>query len=101
MHRSHAPQLVALFTVLALLLATTAYASHLHKGDAGDHGIGGHCDLCLQFAGTAGAPTPVTVVLRTRHLVARVVPAPRTDGATSHYQSRSHRSRAPPLLHLI
>jgi len=100
MHRSHAPQLVALFTVLALLLATTANASHLHKGDAGNHGIGGHCDLCLQFAGTAGAPTPVTVVLRTRHLVARVVLAART-GAASHYQSRSHRSRAPPLVHLI
>ena len=101
MHRSHARQLVALFTVLALLLATTAYTSHLHKGDAGNHGIGGHCDLCLQLAGSASAPTPVTVVPRTMPFVAHVALPPRTDGATSHYQPRSHRSRAPPLLHLI
>jgi hypothetical protein len=101
MHRSHTRQLTALFAVLALLLASTAYVSHLHSGDAGDHNIGGHCDLCLQFAGAAGTPTPVTVILRTRHIVARVALAPRADDPASHYQSRSHRSRAPPLLHLI
>lgn len=101
MHRSHSRPLIALLTVLALLLATTAYVSHIHRGDAADRNSGGHCDLCLQFAGTAGTPTPVTVVLRTRHLVARVVLAQRTDEPTSRYQSRSHRSRAPPLLHLI
>jgi hypothetical protein len=101
MHRSHSRQLTALFAVLALLLATTAYVSHIHSGDARDHNIGGHCDLCLQFAGAAGTPTPVTVILRTRHLVARLALAQRTDDPASHYQSRSHRSRAPPPLHLI
>ncbi|MGO9851370.1 MAG: DUF2946 family protein [Steroidobacteraceae bacterium] len=101
MHRSHSRQLIALFTVLALLLATTTYVSHIHRGDAGGRNVGGHCDLCLQFAGAAGTPTPAKVILKTRHFFARLVLAQRIDEPTSHYQSRSHRSRAPPLLHLI
>lgn len=101
MHRSQSRQLTALFAVLALLVATTGYGSHVHRGDAGDHNIGGHCDLCLQFAGAARTPTPVAVILRTRHLVTRVAVMPRTDHSASHYQSCSHRSRAPPFVHLI
>jgi hypothetical protein len=101
MHRSHSRRLTTLFAVLALLLATTAYVSHVHRGDGDAHNIGGHCDLCLQFAGAGGTPAPVTVILRTRHLVARIALAQQTADPTSHYQSRSHRSRAPPLPHLI
>jgi hypothetical protein len=101
MHRSHSRQLTVLFAVLALLLATTAYVSHIHRGDTADRNIGGHCDLCLQFACAAGAPTPVKVILRTRYIIARAALAQRTDDPASHQQSRSHRSRAPPLLHLI
>jgi hypothetical protein len=101
MHRSRSRRLTVLCAAVALLVAATAYVSHIHSGDAGDRNSGEHCDLCLQFAGAAGTPTPVTLILGRRLLVARLALAPRTDDATSHYQARSHRSRAPPSPHLI
>jgi len=100
MRRSFPRQLVALFAVLALLLATTAYVSHIHAA-GGQLNQAAHCDLCLQFTGTAGASTLPALVSRPMLVVARIPLAHRTDDAVSHYQSRSHRSRAPPLHHVI
>jgi hypothetical protein len=49
--------LLALFALVALMVASTAYVAH---GLTHDKPLSTHssveCDLCLQFAGTAGAP---------------------------------------------
>jgi type IV secretory pathway protease TraF len=100
MRRSLPRQLVALFAVLALVLATTAYESHIH-GAGGKINPSAHCDLCLQFTGTAGASTLPVPLSRPMLVVARIPRAHGTDDAVSHYQSRSHRSRAPPPHHVI
>jgi hypothetical protein len=49
--------IVALFALVALLFATTAYVAHGYQHDLAQstHSVA-HCDLCLQFNGTAGAP---------------------------------------------
>lgn len=100
MRRSLPRQLIALFAVLALLLATTAYVSHIHAA-GGKLNPRAHCDLCLQFTGTAGASTLPALISKPPLVVARIPLAHRTDDTASHYQSRSHRSRAPPFLHVI
>jgi len=49
--------IVALFALVALLFATTAYVAHgyQHELAQSTHSVA-HCDLCLQFSGTAGVP---------------------------------------------
>jgi hypothetical protein len=49
--------IVALFALVALLFATTAYVAHGYQHElAKSPQPVAHCDLCLQFSGTAGAP---------------------------------------------
>ena len=87
---------LAILAVLALLLATTAYLSHVDEPGHHTSGHGTHCELCLQWAGAAGTPTPPTLVL-TSWLSARIPTALHSDTAPSRRQFRSHRSRAPPF----
>jgi hypothetical protein len=55
--RSRHNRLVALFALVALLFASTAYVVH---GFQHDRPLSQHsstqCDLCLHFSGTAGTP---------------------------------------------
>jgi hypothetical protein len=50
-------RLLAALALLALLFATSAYAVHgfQHELPLSQHSTA-HCDLCLQFSGTAGTP---------------------------------------------
>jgi hypothetical protein len=100
MRRSRPRQLVVLFVVLALLLATTAYVSHIHAAGGKLH-ESLHCDWCLQLSGTAGSSTLPALTIRPALLVARLPLGHPTDDAISHDQPRSHRSRAPPFRHVI
>jgi hypothetical protein len=49
--------ILALFALVALLFATTAYVEHGYQHELANspHSIA-QCDLCLHFSGTAGAP---------------------------------------------
>jgi hypothetical protein len=97
MYRSRPRQLVALLAVLALLLATTAYVSHIH-GAGGKLEENTHCDLCLQFSGTGGPAALPKLPVRAALIVMRLPLACQADGAISRDQPRSHRSRAPPFV---
>jgi hypothetical protein len=97
MNRPRPRQFVALFAVLALLLATTAYVSHVH-GAGGKLDESTHCDLCLQFSGTSGPSALPQLPVRAVLIVVRLPPARHTDDAISRDQPRSHRSRAPPFV---
>jgi hypothetical protein len=97
MLRSRPRQFVALIAVLALLLATTAYVSHIH-GAGGQLEESAHCDLCLQFGGTGGPSTLPKLPIRSALIVMRLPAACHTDYAISRDHLRSHRSRAPPFV---
>ena len=87
---------LALLAILALLLATTAYLSHLDDPGHGVSGHGTHCELCLQWGGAAGAPMAPALLL-TASLIALISVALNSDTVPSRRQPRSHRSRAPPF----
>ncbi len=53
-------RLIALFALVALFFATTAYVAHGFDGTANHQNT--QCDLCLQFNGTAGAPAETGLV---------------------------------------
>jgi hypothetical protein len=89
-------RLIALFAVAALLLAVTVYGSHLHH-PGGKPNETTHCDLCLQFGGTAGPSTATALPIRAA-LVVRLEPSRDAAEAPSREQPRSHRSRAPPFV---
>lgn len=54
---------IALFALIALFFATTAYVAHGYEHDisSSPHSVA-HCDLCLHFTGTAGTPAGADVV---------------------------------------
>lgn len=89
-------QLVAFFAVAALLFAMTVYGSHFHHGDSKAN-ESTHCDLCIQFGSTGGPAAPPKLIVRVSLLVIRREAPADTNPPLSHEQSRSHRSRAPPL----
>ncbi len=91
-------RVVALFALLALLFAGTAYVVHGldHQGSLAQHAYA-HCDLCLHFSGTAGAPEHAAL--------AGYPPAPvvapaatETPQFTSHVHPTNRLPRAPPAL---
>src|SRR5688572_14630455 len=90
--------IVALFALVALLFATTAYVAHgyQHELASSPHSIA-QCDLCLHFSGTAGAPTHTDHVGKPplEAFTPAVVETPR-------FSSRKHPTnrlpRAPPAL---
>jgi hypothetical protein len=89
---------VALFALVALLFATTAYVAHgyQHELAQSTHPVA-HCDLCLQFSGTAGAPEHPAALGKLP--LAAFVPA---VAETPRFASRKHPTnclpRAPPAL---
>jgi hypothetical protein len=92
-------QLVAFFAVAALLFAMTVYGSHLHRPDSKvDEST--HCDLCIQFGTTGGPSAPPKLILRVALVVIRREAPADTNQPLTREQSRSHRSRAPPLAYL-
>jgi hypothetical protein len=52
-------QLVAVFATLALIVCTAVYSAHGLGQHAHEHD---HCDLCVHFSGSAGAPAQVKIV---------------------------------------
>jgi hypothetical protein len=85
--RPRHPRLIALFALVALAFATTAYVAHgFQDGTVRQH-ASVQCDLCLQFSGTAGAPAdlglpgkPPLVVVRTTPVELPPLPVDAEDG---------------------
>jgi hypothetical protein len=91
-------RVVALFALLALLFAGTAYVVHGldHTTPLSQHAFA-HCDLCLHFSGTAGAPenlaspgTPPAPLVGSA--------APETPQFTAHAHPTNRFPRGPPAL---
>lgn len=85
--RPRHPRLIALFALVALLFATTAYVAHGFQDGAVQKHDNTQCDLCLQFSGTAGAPAdtglvgkPPLVVVRTTPVALPALPVESQDG---------------------
>jgi hypothetical protein len=89
-------QLVAFFAVAALLFAMTLYGSHFHRADSKVN-ESTHCDLCIQFGSTGGPSAPPKLIVRVALVVIRREAPADINRPLSREQSRSHRSRAPPL----
>lgn len=91
-------RVIALFALLALLFAGTAYVVHGldHDKPLSQHTFT-HCDLCLHFSGTAGAPEHPALVGNPPAPV--VAPAAiETPQFTSHPHPTNRLPRAPPAL---
>jgi hypothetical protein len=89
---------LALFALVALLFATTAYVAHGYQHElAGSPHTIAHCDLCLHFSGTAGTPTHTDLVGKPplEAFTPAVVETPRF-GSRRHPTNRL--PRAPPAL---
>jgi hypothetical protein len=91
-------RLVALWALLALLFAGTAYVVHGFDSEKplSQHSAT-HCDLCLHFSGTAGAPDHPAIVGNppTPSVAPDAVETPRY----SSYEHPTNRlPRAPPAL---
>jgi hypothetical protein len=90
--------IVALFALVALLFATTAYVAHgyQHELAKSTHPVV-HCDLCLQFSGTAGAPEHSDLVGKPP-LQAFAPAVAGTPRFSSHKHPTNRLPRAPPAL---
>ncbi len=91
-------RVIALFALLALLFAGTAYVVHGldHDKPLSQHAFN-HCDLCLHFSGTAGAPDhPALVGNPPAPAVAPA--ATETPQFASHPHPTNRLPRAPPAL---
>jgi hypothetical protein len=97
LHHPRTRQLFTFFAVAALLFAMTMYAAHFHRADGDTTGDSTHCDLCIQFGSTGGPAAPPKLILRVSLVVIRCEAPTNTNCPLSREQSRSHRSRAPPV----
>lgn len=91
-------RLIALFALVALFFATTAYVAHGFDGTPSHEST--QCDLCLQLNGTAGAPAesglvgkPPLLVFMAALSALPLLPVRRNVG--------NRLPRAPPSLGLI
>jgi hypothetical protein len=87
-------RLTALFALVALFFATTAYVAHGFDGTASHQNT--QCDLCLQFNGTAGAPAETGLVGKVP-LVAFVAVLFALPLLTARRKVGNRLPRAPPL----
>jgi hypothetical protein len=91
-------RLIALFALVALFFATTAYVAHGFDGTPSHENA--QCDLCLQFNGTAGAPAESSLVGRPP-LVAFVAVLVALPLLPVRRKVGNRLPRAPPALGLI
>jgi hypothetical protein len=91
-------RLIALFALVALFFATTAYVAHGFDGTPSHETT--QCDLCLQLNGTAGAPAESGLVGKPPLLVFVAVPAARPL-LPARRKVGNRLPRAPPSLDLI
>ena len=85
-------RLIVLLTACALLACTAVYSSH-GLADR-DHGHS-HCDLCVHFSGTAGAPAAAAAIAKAV-LVVRAQPAPAVLLLIARPPLGAHFARGPP-----
>ena len=86
-------RLLALIVACALIACTAMYSAH-GLGDR-DHAHT-HCDLCVHFSGSAGAPGHASVPGKPL-LVVRVPPVPRETPRPTPSPVGFHLPRGPPL----
>jgi hypothetical protein len=87
-------RLVAVFATLALILCTAVYSAH----GLGDHAHEPeHCDLCVHFSGSAGAPAQVKIVGKPV-LVCRLAAIPAGIVLPARPPHGRHLPRGPPSL---
>ena len=90
---------IALIAVAALLFASTAYLTHGYGDGASSHSTA-QCDLCLQFSGSAGAPSATAVVGKPVQVSRQpVLPSRPTPPSRKNVDSRL--PRGPPAIDLI
>jgi hypothetical protein len=91
---------VALFALIALFFATTAYVAHGYEHDisSSSHAVA-HCDLCLHFSGTAGTPAAPEVVGKPP-LEARAPAVAEIHDVYPQPHPTNHLPRGPPALTL-
>jgi hypothetical protein len=87
-------QLVAVLATLALIVCTAVYSAHGLGERAHEHE---HCDLCVHFSGSAGAPAQVKVVGKPV-LVCRLAAIPAGFVLLTRPPSGLHLPRGPPRL---
>ena len=94
MRRLRQNRFIAVLATFALFLATSAYLSHGYSPDSPAHDYS-HCDLCLQFTGTAG-PTVAPALNTPADAVASAPLLPDAQIAVPSNKSRAHQPRGPP-----
>jgi hypothetical protein len=94
--RPRHPRLIALFALVALFFATTAYVTHGLQDGTFQHD-NTQCDLCLQFSGSAGAPAEMALVGKPPLVVVRTTPVALPALVAERYDA-AHRPRGPPAL---
>jgi hypothetical protein len=87
-------QLVAVFATLALIVCAAVYSAH-GLGDRGHEHE--HCDLCLHFSGSAGAPAQVKIVGKPV-LAGRLAAIPTGLVLAARPPGGLHLPRGPPVL---
>jgi hypothetical protein len=87
-------QLVAIFATLALIVCAAVYSAH-GLGDRGHEHE--HCDLCLHFSGSAGAPAQVKIVGKPV-LAGRLAAIPAGLVLAARPPGGLHLPRGPPVL---
>jgi len=87
---------IANVAALSLFFSMLAYAAHHHnpRDSAKDDT---HCELCLQFHGTAGVPSPLPHTILSLYLVFLAPVVDRGFRGASRC-SRVQQPRAPPVL---
>ena len=86
-------QLVAVFATLALIVCGAVYSAHSLGDRAHEHE---HCDLCVHFSGSAGAPAQVKIVGKPV-LVGRLPAIPAGIVLAARPPGGLHLPRGPPL----
>jgi hypothetical protein len=85
-------QLVAIFATFALIVCAAVYSAHGLGDRAHEHE---HCDLCVHFSGSAGAPAQVKIVGKPV-LVCRLAALPASLVLAARPPGGLHLPRGPP-----
>ena len=85
-------RLIALVAACALIACAAVYSAHGFDDRGHEHS---HCDLCVHFSGTAGAPVAAAVIGKPV-LVIRTLPAPVALLLPTRSPLGAHLPRGPP-----